>query len=56
MDLRCFGLHQRTWIERQQYHTPDFFLIAFGVVLLGGSIWLSVLGYGAFWVPGALLN
>jgi energy-coupling factor transport system permease protein len=56
MDLRCFGLHKRTWIERLQYHTPDFFLIAFGVLLLGGSIWLSTLGYGAFWVPAVLLN
>jgi len=34
----------------------DFLLIGFGVLLLGGSIWLSVRGYGEFWVPQALLN
>jgi energy-coupling factor transport system permease protein len=56
MDLRCFGLHKRTWIEQLQYHAMDFVLIGFGVLLLGGSIWLSAAGYGAFWVPSMLIH
>jgi len=56
MDLRCFGLHKRTWIERLQYHSYDFALIGLGVVLLAGSIWLSYSGYGEFWVPAVLLQ
>ncbi len=56
MDLRCFGLHKRTWIEQLQYHSYDFVLIGFGVLLLAGSIWLSYAGYGEFWVPVVLLN
>lgn len=56
MDLRCFGLQKRTWIEQLHYHRYDFALIGFGVLLLGGSILLSALGYGEFWVPAALLN
>lgn len=56
MDLRCFGLKKRTWIEQLAYHRRDFVLIGVGVALLAGSIVLSVLGYGEFWVPPALLK
>ncbi len=56
MDLRCFGLGKRTWIEKLRYHWHDFMLIGFGILLLAGSILLSVLGYGDFWVPPALLS
>jgi energy-coupling factor transport system permease protein len=55
MDLRCFGLHRRTWIERLHYHRYDFVLIGFGILLLGASIMLSAAGYGDFWVPAALI-
>ncbi len=55
MDLRCFGLKKRTWTEKLTYHIWDFVLIGFGVLLLAGSIWLSVRGFGEFWVPPALL-
>ena len=51
MDLRCFGLKKRTWIEQLHYHQWDFILIGFGVVLLGGSI-LAV-GAGSGGVLGA---
>ena len=56
MDLRCFGLQARTWIQTLQYHWYDFLLIGLGVLLLAGSLVLS-LGYkiGAFWVPAWIL-
>ena len=56
MDLRCFGLKKRTWVEQLTYHRYDFVLIGLGVALLAGSIVLSALGYGEFWVPPALLR
>jgi energy-coupling factor transport system permease protein len=56
MDLRCFGLHKRTWIERLQYHRYDFGLIGLGLLLLGTSIVLSLAGFGDFWVPAALIH
>lgn len=56
MDLRCFGLQKRTWVERLKYQWPDFVWIGFGLVLLIGSVLLSVMGYGDFWVPPALLQ
>lgn len=56
MDLRCFGLRKRTWIEELQYHWPDYAVIAFGVLLLVGSLVLrNVFHIGDFWVPGWLL-
>jgi energy-coupling factor transport system permease protein len=56
MDLRCFGLKKRTWIEKLTYHSWDFVLIGLGVVLLIGSIVLSLMGYGEFWMPASLLK
>jgi energy-coupling factor transport system permease protein len=56
MDLRCFGLRPRTWIEALQYHWPDYAMIAFGILLLVGSIVLRVVfGIGDFWVPAWIL-
>jgi energy-coupling factor transport system permease protein len=43
MDLRCFGLQKRTWIEHLQYHARDYALIAFSILVLAGSL---VLRYG----------
>ena len=52
MDLRCFGLNKRTWVAMTFYHWYDFLLIAFGVVLLLGTLYVRyVLHLGAFWVP-----
>lgn len=56
MDLRCFGIRKRTWIEQLTYHWPDYLWIGFGLLLLIGSIVLSLLGYGDFWVPPVLLQ
>lgn len=56
MDLRCFGLRPRTWIQTLQYHSYDFALIGFGILLLVGSILLrNVFHIGDFWVPAWIL-
>jgi energy-coupling factor transport system permease protein len=56
MDLRCFGLRPRTWINSLRYHWFDFAVIGFGILLLVGSIILrSVIGIGDFWVPAWIL-
>jgi energy-coupling factor transport system permease protein len=55
MDLRCFGLHRRTWIQQLHYHWPDYLVIGLGILLLAVSIWLKTQGYGGFWVPGWLI-
>ena len=34
MDLRAFGIGPRTWLEELTYHTRDWLLIAFGVLML----------------------
>jgi len=56
MDLRCFGLHRRTWIEQLKYRRLDYFVIGMGALLLVASIVLKILGYGDFWLPPALLS
>jgi energy-coupling factor transport system permease protein len=56
MDLRCFGLRQRTWIQTLQYRWFDFALIGFGIFLLLGSLAMRwVFGVGEFWVPAWIL-
>lgn len=56
MDLRCFGLRPRTWIQQLHYQWYDYALIAFGAVLLIGSLIVRhVFGIGDFWVPAWLL-
>jgi energy-coupling factor transport system permease protein len=56
MDLRAFGVGPRTWLEVLKRERKDWLLIWFGVALLIGSILLSGLGYGKFWVPEALIR
>lgn len=56
MDLRAFGVGPRTWTDVLTYQTRDKILIAFGALILLVSIALSVLGYGALWVPEALIR
>jgi energy-coupling factor transport system permease protein len=51
MDLRAFGLDERTWLEELHYQTRDYFLIGAGVLLFAAGLVLSILGYGRFWVP-----
>jgi energy-coupling factor transport system permease protein len=52
MDLRCFGLGPRTWIQVTQYKWYDYAIIAFGIFMLMASIiLLHVVHIGGFWVP-----
>ncbi len=51
MDLRSFGVGKRSWLEKLTYRKRDFFLIPLGVMILVGSITLSLFGFGKFWVP-----
>ncbi len=52
MDLRCFGLKPRTWIQQTIYHGYDYAIIAFGVLMLLASIILVYFVHiGGFWVP-----
>ncbi len=56
MDLRCFGLKARTWVETTHFHWYDYALVALGVLILVGSIAL-VYGFhvGGFWMPAGLI-
>jgi energy-coupling factor transport system permease protein len=56
MDLRAFGIGPRTWLEQLHYHTKDWLLIAFGVLMLVAGFILIFKGYGGFWVPDILLR
>ena len=56
MDLRAFGIGPRTWLEQLHYHTKDWLLIAFGVLMLAAGFTLIFMGYGSFWVPQFLLK
>jgi energy-coupling factor transport system permease protein len=56
MDLRAVGVGPRTWLEVLTRDLKDRLLIWFGVAILVGSILLSALGYGKFWVPESLIR
>ncbi len=56
MDLRAFGVGPRTWTDVLTYRTRDRVLIAVGVLILIASIVIGLMGYGAFWVPDALIK
>jgi len=57
MDLRCFGLRKRTWIQVFQYRWYDYAWIGFGLLLLIGALILRhVFGIGDFWVPPWLIS
>jgi energy-coupling factor transport system permease protein len=55
MDLRAFGIGPRTWLDELHYQRRDRILIAIGVVILIGSILLSLFGFGQFWIPPSLI-
>lgn len=56
MDLRCFGLQKRTWIQDLQYHWYDIAIIVFAIIMLVASMILrNVFHLGGFWVPPGLL-
>ncbi len=52
MDLRCFGLQKRTWIELTVFHWYDYAIIALAVAMLVAAIILTAFFHiGGFWVP-----
>ena len=56
MDLRCFGLRPRTWIQETIFHWYDYAIIAFGISLLVSSFILrNFIHLGNFWVPPGIL-
>lgn len=56
MDLRCFGLRPRTWIQTLKYQPFDYVVIAAGIFLLVGSLVARFLFHtGDFWVPAWIL-
>jgi energy-coupling factor transport system permease protein len=57
MDLRCFGLRKRTWVDALHYRTRDYIMIGAGVAIFVTSFFVKViLGFGAFWMPDWFLN
>jgi energy-coupling factor transport system permease protein len=56
MDLRCFGLRPRTWIQETIYHWYDYIIISFAIFLLLFSIFLTnFVHIGGFWVPPGII-
>jgi energy-coupling factor transport system permease protein len=56
MDLRCFGLCMRTWIQELTYHWFDYAIIGFVVFMLIATIILRyVYHIGGFWVPPGII-
>jgi energy-coupling factor transport system permease protein len=52
MDLRCFGLQKRTWIQILDYATRDYVLIGAGILIVViSAIIRGGLGIGPLWVP-----
>jgi len=52
MDLRCFGLKKRTWVESLKYQEIDYLLIGISILILVGSLLLRfVFHTGDFWFP-----
>ncbi len=57
MDLRCFGVGPRTWLQKLRYGRADWALIAFSIVLFVGStaVRFAFPSLGRVWVPGFVL-
>jgi energy-coupling factor transport system permease protein len=56
MDLRCFGIKPRTWLEKTDFRKRDVWLMVFtGVMLLASIILSSVFHFGVFWMPAWLI-
>lgn len=56
MDLRCFGLRKRTWVQTLTYRWFDYAWIGFGVFLFVGSLALRLIfQIGNFWLPPWLI-
>ena len=56
MDLRCFGLRPRTWVQTMPYRWYDYGVIAFSILLLAGALIIRHgFGIGDFWMPSWLI-
>lgn len=57
MDLRCFGLKKRTWVDQLVYQKQDKIMIGICLAIFIISFVLRwVLGIGNFWIPAWFLN
>ncbi len=57
MDLRCFGLRERTWVQRLVYQRRDYALIGAGVLIFAISLVFSfIFDIGDFWLPAWALS
>lgn len=53
MDLRCFGLKKRSWIQTLHFKPGDFLALLFSIMILGVSLYIRFgLNIGDFWMPG----
>jgi energy-coupling factor transport system permease protein len=51
MDLRCFGIKKRTWVETLEFHWQDYALIGASVAVFVASAVANLgFGLGNFWV------
>jgi energy-coupling factor transport system permease protein len=57
MDLRCFGLKERSWIGELTYRTRDYILIGSGILILVASLVIRhATDLAGFWVPQFMIN
>jgi energy-coupling factor transport system permease protein len=56
MDLRGFGVRPRTWLPKLSFKSIDWFIVAFAIFLLAGTIVLKQAGLVNFWVPTFLIE
>jgi energy-coupling factor transport system permease protein len=56
MDLRCFGIKPRTWLEKTDFRKRDVCLVVFtGVMLIASFVLSTVFHFGVFWMPAWLI-
>ena len=57
MDLRCFGVGKRTWLQKLKYKRADWVFIAFSALLFVGStaVRIALPSLGRVWVPDFIL-
>jgi energy-coupling factor transport system permease protein len=56
MDLRAFGVQQRTWLKQLHYRPRDYVFIGLGVAIFISFLSFFFLGYGDFWVPDWVID
>jgi energy-coupling factor transport system permease protein len=57
MDLRCFGVGKRTWLQKLSYKRADWALIAFSALLfvVSTAVRMALPALGRVWVPDFVL-